>query len=100
MALFKSKGYKVASVARTIRGEVKAHSDLVISADFSDPNVFKEIFEKVEKVLGVPNVVIYNCESITDLMCRAIESWGSKNAGYAEQNIDSDKVDLSAKSHD
>ena len=60
VALFKSKGYKVASVARTIRDEVKAHSDMVLSADFSDPSVFKGIFEKVEKELGIPNVVIYN----------------------------------------
>ena len=81
MALFKAKGYKVASVARTIRDEVKAHSDLVISADFSDPNVFKGIFENVEKELGVPNVVIYNCESITDLMSFLRASWGLKMRG-------------------
>jgi len=60
VALFKKKGYKVASVARTIRDEVKAHSDLVLTADFSDPNCIKGIFEKVEEELGVPNVVIYN----------------------------------------
>lgn len=71
VALFKSKGYKVASAARTIRSEVKAHSDLVISADFSDPSCFKGIFERVEKDLGVPNVVIYNCKlcSVCDGSC-------------------------------
>jgi NADP-dependent 3-hydroxy acid dehydrogenase YdfG len=41
VALFKSKGYKVASVARTIRDEVRAHSDVVLTADFADPRVFK-----------------------------------------------------------
>ncbi|THX75468.1 NAD(P)-binding protein [Aureobasidium pullulans] len=58
--LFKSKGYKVASVARTIRKEVSGHSDLVMTADFSDPTTIKGIFETVERGLGVPNVVVYN----------------------------------------
>lgn len=62
VALFKSKGYKVASVARTIRDEVAASSDLVLTADFSDPSAIKGVFEKVEQQLGVPNVVIYNRE--------------------------------------
>ena len=69
VALFKSEGYKVASVARTIRDEVKAHSDLVLSADFSDPSVLKGIFEKVEKELGVPNVVIYNRKPFSFALC-------------------------------
>ncbi|KAK4935431.1 hypothetical protein LTR10_023509 [Elasticomyces elasticus] len=63
VALFKSKGYKVASAARTIRDEITASSDLVVTADFSDPNVVRGIFEKVEQQLGVPNVVIYNAYS-------------------------------------
>ncbi|THW78429.1 NAD(P)-binding protein [Aureobasidium pullulans] len=58
--LFKSKGYKVASVARTIRKEVSEHSDLVMTADFSDPTTINSIFETVERELGVPNVVVYN----------------------------------------
>ena len=62
VSLFKSKGYKVASVARTIKPEVQAHSDMVLSADFSDPAVMKEIFQKVEQELGVPSVVVYNRE--------------------------------------
>jgi NAD(P)-dependent dehydrogenase (short-subunit alcohol dehydrogenase family) len=62
VALFKENGYKVAAVARTIRDEVKAHSDLVMTADFSDPGCLKGVFEKVEKELGIPNVVVYNRE--------------------------------------
>lgn len=58
--LFKSKGYKVASVARTIRKEVSEHSDLVMTADFSDPTTIKGIFKTVERELGLPNVVVYN----------------------------------------
>jgi NADP-dependent 3-hydroxy acid dehydrogenase YdfG len=63
VALFKSKGYRVASVARTIRDEVAEHSDLVLTADFSDPGAMQGVFDQVEEKLGVPNVVIYNRES-------------------------------------
>ena len=88
IALFKSKGYKVASVARTIRDEVKAHSDLVLTADFSDPSVLKGVFENVEKELSVPNVVIYNrklsffalCLILFLYMCFAVVR---TRAGYA-----------------
>jgi NAD(P)-dependent dehydrogenase (short-subunit alcohol dehydrogenase family) len=65
VAMFKSKGYQVASVARTIRDEVAKHSDLVLTADFSDPSAMQGIFDKVEQRLGVPNVVVYNRESYT-----------------------------------
>ncbi|APA08969.1 hypothetical protein SS1G_02820 [Sclerotinia sclerotiorum 1980 UF-70] len=58
--LFKSKGYKVASVARTIKDEVRTHSDLCLTADFSNPSTIKSVFERVEKELGTPNVVVYN----------------------------------------
>jgi NADPH:quinone reductase-like Zn-dependent oxidoreductase len=62
VALFKSKGYRVASVARTIRDEVAEHSDLVLTADFSDPGAMQGVFDRVEERLGVPNVVVYNRE--------------------------------------
>jgi NAD(P)-dependent dehydrogenase (short-subunit alcohol dehydrogenase family) len=65
VALFKSKGYRVASVARTIRDEVAEHSDLVLTADFSDPGAMQGVFDQVEERLGVPNVVIYNREFFT-----------------------------------
>jgi NAD(P)-dependent dehydrogenase (short-subunit alcohol dehydrogenase family) len=57
---FKSKGYKVAAVSRNPIAEVRRDADLVLSADFSDPNCFAGIFERVEGELGLPNVVIYN----------------------------------------
>ena len=63
IALFKSKGYKIAAVARIVRADVKAHADMCLTADFSDPRVMGAIFEKVEQKLGVPNVVIYNRKS-------------------------------------
>jgi len=60
---FKNNGYRVVSVARTIRPEVKAHSDLVLTADFSNPCSIKNIFTQVDEKVGVPNVVIYSRES-------------------------------------
>lgn len=74
-ALFRDNGYRVVSVARTIRPEVKAHSDLVLTADFSDPSSVQGIFTQTEKKIGVPNVVIYNRE----FWIRILK--GSKKAG-------------------
>ncbi|THY84105.1 hypothetical protein D6C92_09406 [Aureobasidium pullulans] len=76
--LFKSKGYKVASVARTIRKEVSEHSDLVMTADFSDPTTINSIFETVERELGVPNVVkdiVINIVSAYAAAQAAVESF-------------------------
>lgn len=85
MALFKKRGYKVASVARTIREEVKAHSDLVLTADFSDPSCLKGIFEKVEKDLGVPNVVVYNRELFPPVIVHRTSCLAS-GLEFADQN--------------
>jgi NAD(P)-dependent dehydrogenase (short-subunit alcohol dehydrogenase family) len=63
VAFFKSKGYRVASVAHTIRDEVAEHADLVLTADFSDPSAMQGVFDQVEERLGVPNVIVYNRES-------------------------------------
>lgn len=57
---FRSKGFKVAAVSRNPIDEVRQNADLVIAADFKDPTCIVEIFEQVEKQLGIPNVVIYN----------------------------------------
>ncbi|RYN68261.1 hypothetical protein AA0117_g11246 [Alternaria alternata] len=60
LSLFKTKGYKTAAVARTIKPDIEANADICLTADFSDPSVMGQIFEKVEQKLGVPNVVVYN----------------------------------------
>ncbi|CAN9321929.1 unnamed protein product [Alternaria alternata] len=60
LSLFKTKGYKIAAVARTIKPDIEANADICLTADFSDPSVMGQIFEKVEQKLGVPNVVVYN----------------------------------------
>ncbi|RYN87525.1 hypothetical protein AA0120_g7248 [Alternaria tenuissima] len=60
LSLFKTKGYKIAAVARTIKPDIETNADICLTADFSDPSVMGQIFEKVEQKLGVPNVVVYN----------------------------------------
>ncbi|KAE8342772.1 hypothetical protein BDV24DRAFT_161948 [Aspergillus arachidicola] len=60
VAYFKKKGYKVASVARSVKPEIEACSDVCLTADFSNPEVMKDVFERVRQAVGTPNIVIYN----------------------------------------
>jgi NAD(P)-dependent dehydrogenase (short-subunit alcohol dehydrogenase family) len=60
LSLFKTRGYNIAAVARTIKPDIEANADICLTADFSDPSVVEQIFEKVGQKLGVPNVVVYN----------------------------------------
>ncbi|OCL06394.1 hypothetical protein AOQ84DRAFT_432630 [Glonium stellatum] len=63
---FRSEGYKIAAVARTLRDDLKTITDKAIAADLSsDPSNIARIFEEVEKELGVPTVVVYNAYSLT-----------------------------------
>lgn len=71
--LFKNEGYKVASIARTTDDNVKKHSDLCLTADFSDPSSIEGVFKSVEKELGVPNVVIYNRQSTPESPLSALD---------------------------
>jgi NAD(P)-dependent dehydrogenase (short-subunit alcohol dehydrogenase family) len=57
---FTQEGWKVATVARTTRDDIKANSALNIQADFVDPNSVAKAYEEVETKLGTPNVVVYN----------------------------------------
>ena len=66
--MFKSKGYKGASVARTIRDEVARHfDDTVTTSGFSKPSAMQRVFDNVEKQLAVPNADIYNREPHTSI---------------------------------
>lgn len=71
--LFKNEGYRVASVARTTHDNVKKHSDLCLTVDFSDPSSIEGVFKRVEKELGVPNVVIYNRQSTPESPLSALD---------------------------
>jgi NAD(P)-dependent dehydrogenase (short-subunit alcohol dehydrogenase family) len=65
MSKFRSEGYKVAAVARTVKDDLKKAADKVITADLSgDPSNIAKIFEEVEKELGSPSAVVYNGEEM------------------------------------
>ena len=61
---FKAEGYKVAAASRNPVNEIRNEADLTLVADFEDPSCIAGIFEKVEKELGVPNVVVYNGQQL------------------------------------
>lgn len=59
---FAKEGYKVAGVSRNPSAELKAATDLLVSADLTAPETVEAAFEKVTKELGVPHVVVYSGE--------------------------------------
>ena len=57
---FASKGYKVALAARSLNEADSTDNQLNITSDFSNSNDVVNAFEKVNKVFGIPSVVVYN----------------------------------------
>jgi NAD(P)-dependent dehydrogenase (short-subunit alcohol dehydrogenase family) len=57
---FAANGYKVALASRTSRNHDAAN--LHVQADLSDPSSLVSVFQKVERELGTPSVVVYNGE--------------------------------------
>ena len=62
VGLYKGQGYKIVCVARTTKPSIEAQSDLCLKADFTNPESLKDVFDQVERKVGIPNVVIYNRE--------------------------------------
>jgi short-subunit dehydrogenase len=58
---FKSKGFKVARVSRSMQ-EQESGGILSIPCDLTQPSLVSGVFEKVRKTWGEPNVIIYNGE--------------------------------------
>ncbi|KAK1064630.1 hypothetical protein LTR33_012022 [Friedmanniomyces endolithicus] len=83
LALFKQQGYKIASAARSVRPEIKASSDVCLTADFSNPEVMKDVFEQVRRSVGTPNIVIYNREYLCLRPVEAFQSDFAINTGSA-----------------
>ena len=64
---FSAKGYKVALASRRLKEE-STTDQVSISSDLSDPDAVIGVFAKVKASLGLPSVVIYNGESVSQSM--------------------------------
>jgi NAD(P)-dependent dehydrogenase (short-subunit alcohol dehydrogenase family) len=59
---FRSKGYRVALAARSVKESDNTDEQVYLPSDFSDPDSVVEAFSKLKSSLGAPSVVIYNGE--------------------------------------
>lgn len=64
---FAAKGYKVALASRSIKEEDGTKNQVNISSDFSDPDSIVRVFSKVKASLGLPSVVVYNGNIISNI---------------------------------
>jgi NAD(P)-dependent dehydrogenase (short-subunit alcohol dehydrogenase family) len=62
---FASNGYKVAMAARSLVEGLSTEDYLNIKIDLADPGCLLSMFQTVEKVLGLPNIVVFNGSSIS-----------------------------------
>lgn len=58
--IFASKGYKVALAARSLKDADSTDNQLNITCDFANSDDVVNAFKKVNKVFGIPSVVVYN----------------------------------------
>ncbi len=57
---FAKNGFKIALATRTTTHHKDNTRDLIIKADFAEPESVKSVFDEVKAKIGTPNVVIYN----------------------------------------
>ncbi|KAK9772814.1 putative Short chain type dehydrogenase [Seiridium cardinale] len=62
---FASKGYKVAIAARSLNEADSTDKQLNITSDFANSDDVISTFERVQKVFGIPSVVVYNVSAST-----------------------------------
>ncbi|KAK8844100.1 hypothetical protein IAR55_006894 [Kwoniella newhampshirensis] len=62
---FKARGYKVALVSRSLKEGDSTKDELHVASDLSDPQSVVKAYEKVNKELGIPSVVVYNAYAST-----------------------------------
>ncbi|KFZ02891.1 hypothetical protein V502_11420 [Pseudogymnoascus sp. VKM F-4520 (FW-2644)] len=63
--IFASKGYKVALAARSLREADSTDNQLNITCDFANSDDVVNAFERVNKVFGIPSVVVHNVSAST-----------------------------------
>ena len=57
---FASRGYKVALASRSLNEADSTDNQLNISSDFASSDDVVNAFKRVNKVFGIPSVVVYN----------------------------------------
>ena len=57
---FASRGYKVALAARSLDEADSTDNQLNITSDFTNSDDVVNAFKRVNKVFGIPSVVVYN----------------------------------------
>lgn len=57
---FASRGYKVALAARSLNEADSTDNQLNIKSDFANTDDVVNAFERVNKVFGIPSVVVYD----------------------------------------
>jgi len=57
---FASRGYKVALASRSLNEADSTDNQLNISSDFASSDDVVNAFKSVNKVFGIPSVVVYN----------------------------------------
>ncbi|WWD21243.1 hypothetical protein CI109_105727 [Kwoniella shandongensis] len=62
---FLNRGYKVALAARSVKESDNTKDQYHYPSDLTDPNSVVKAFERVNKDLGIPNVVVYNAGALT-----------------------------------
>lgn len=65
---FAAKGYKVALASRRLKEEDNTTDQVNISSDLSDPGSVPGVFSKVKALLGLPSVVVYNGEIVSQYL--------------------------------
>lgn len=73
---FLEGGYKVALVARRLEPGQSEDGMLNIRADLTEAQAVVDAFETTRKVLGEPNIVVYNGKYET---CAAEEPWSMRD---------------------
>jgi len=58
--IFASRGYKVALASRSLNEADSTDNQLNITSDFANSDDVVNAFKRVNKVFGIPSVVVYN----------------------------------------
>ena len=61
---FANSGYKVTAAARSLSSGLSEDGMLNIRADLSDPRAILQCFQQTKETFGIPNILIYNGESL------------------------------------